>query len=55
MSDKSAAVDAFVMPLPYKAIERTHFIMMPHGSNHRRCSAKKSVLEKFANFTGKHL
>ena len=25
------------------------------GSNHRRCSVKKYVLETFANFTGKHL
>ena len=25
------------------------------GSNHRRCSVKKYVLESFANFTGKHL
>ena len=24
-------------------------------SNHRRCSVKKGVLKKFANFTGKHL
>ena len=24
-------------------------------SNHRRCSVKKGVLEKFTNFTGKHL
>ena len=24
-------------------------------SSHRRCSVKKGVLKKFANFTGKHL
>ena len=47
----------FLVPIFRPSLFRVvlFFYISVYGSNHRRCSVKKDVLENFANYTGKHL
>ena len=43
-----------LFPMEFLLVSLTT-IRSHQGSNHQRCSVKKGVLKKIANFTGKHL